>query len=89
VVLEEVQVHHLEVEEDKIKTAINYLKGVGGLILIILLGILAIIFFAVFNMAYAAALFVLAIVTILILPYYFGRQDQPEKKGNYRLKKIK
>jgi len=68
---------------------VDYFKGFGGLILVAILGVMAIIFFAIFNMAYATALSVLAIVAILVLPYYFGRQDQPEKKGNYRLRKIK
>jgi len=42
-----------------------------------------------FNALYAAALAILAIVAIIVLPYYFGRPNQPEKAGNYKLKKIK
>jgi hypothetical protein len=71
------------------KPVIKYFKGIGGLILVALLGILAVVFFFVFNSLYAVALSVLAIIALLVLPYYFGRKDQPEKKGNYKLKKIK
>jgi hypothetical protein len=67
----------------------KYLKGIGGLILVGLLAILAIVFFAVFNSIYAMALVLLAIAAIIVLPYYFGRKDQPEQTGNYSLKKIK
>jgi hypothetical protein len=71
------------------KTVMNYFTGFSGLILVAVLSIIAIMFFAIFNMAYTTALFVLAIVAILIVPYYFGKQDLPEKKGNYSLRKIK
>ena len=68
---------------------IDYFKGIWKLILIAILAILAIIFFVFFAMAYAAALFILAIVAILVLPYFVGRKDKPEKKDSYSLKKIK
>jgi hypothetical protein len=67
----------------------EYLKGIGGLILVGVLGILALVFFVFFNMAYAAAVTLIAIAVVLVLPYYFGRHDQPEQKGNYTLKKVK
>jgi hypothetical protein len=68
---------------------IKYLKGIGGLILVVCLAILAVVFFAVFNSLLAVAMAILAIVAIILLPYYFGRKDQPEQSGNYSLKKIK
>ena len=67
----------------------KYLKGIGGLILVGLLAILAVVFFFFFNVAYAATLAILAIVAIIVLPYYFGRKNSPEEKGNYRLRKVK
>lgn len=68
---------------------IDYFRGIWGLVIVAILVILAIVFFAVFNMLYVAALFFLAIIAILLLPYYFGRKNKPEKEDNYLLNKVK
>ncbi|MFH0869165.1 MAG: hypothetical protein V1839_02980 [archaeon] len=67
----------------------DYFKGVGKLIIIGILVLLAGIFFFVFNMLYAAAVFVFAIAAIIFIPYFVGRPDSPEKKNSYSLKKVK
>jgi hypothetical protein len=68
---------------------IDFFKGAFGLFAIVFVGLLAVLFFFVFNSAYAIAIAIVGIITILVLPYYFGRQNQPEKKGNYKLRKVK
>jgi O-antigen/teichoic acid export membrane protein len=68
---------------------LNYFKGAFGLVLVAILFLLAIVFFFFFNSIYAMAVAILAIVAILVLPYYFGRKNSPEEAGNYNLKKVK
>jgi len=67
----------------------TYLKGAGGLILVGILVILAAIFYFVFHSLLVIALAILVIAAILLLPYYFGRESEPEKPGNYKLEKVK
>ncbi|MBT3941068.1 hypothetical protein HOD83_03930 [Candidatus Woesearchaeota archaeon] len=71
------------------RPVIDYIKGTSGLLLVTFLLLLAILFFFVFNIAYAAAVAFIAIIAVLLIPYYFGRKNQPEEAGNYSLKKIK
>jgi len=67
----------------------DYFKGVGKLIVIGVLLLLAGIFFFVFNMLYAAIIPLFIIAAVILLPYFVGRADGPEKKNSYSLKKVK
>ena len=68
---------------------LKYFKGIGTIILIALLFIAAILFFFVFDFIYAAVITVIIIFAILVFPYFMGKDYEKEKKGSYKLKKIK
>jgi len=68
---------------------IDWIKGLGGLVLVAILGVLAVVFLLVFESLMMVAVAIVAIVAVLLIPYYFGRKNSPEKAGNYQLKKIK
>ncbi len=67
---------------------LDYFKGIWGILLVALLGILAIVFYFVFASALAVVLVVLAIITVIVVPYYFGKKHKPETKGNYSLDQV-
>jgi hypothetical protein len=68
---------------------VDYFKGVGRLIAIGVLVLLAVIFYFIFGALYAAAAAIFVVIAIIVLPYFVGRQDRPEKKGKYSLKKVR
>ncbi len=67
----------------------DWFEGVSGLLLAAFITLLAVLFFFVFNLVYATAVSIILVIAILILPYYFGRKNEPEKKDNYDLKQVK
>mgnify|MGYP001304951046 CR=1 FL=1 len=71
------------------KTIFGYLKGIYLLLLLIGLIFLVVVFIIAFNIVYAIVLAILLIVALFILPYYVGRKQVPEKKGEYKVDDIK
>jgi|TARA_B100001971_G_C18202980_1_gene545795 ABC-type transport system involved in cytochrome bd biosynthesis fused ATPase/permease subunit len=71
------------------KTLFGYLKGLPLLLAIALLFLVVGIFLIFFNILFAAAVGIILILVIFIVPYYMGRAHQPEEPGSYKLKDIK
>ena len=55
------------------------------LLALILVGI----FYLGYDLAYMAAIILLSIISVLILPYFIGKDYEKEKPGNYEVKKVK
>jgi hypothetical protein len=68
----------------------SYFKGFAELILILMLGLVVVIGFLLFEALYGiAVVLILVIGIILLLPYFFGKKYEKEKPGKYKLRKIK
>jgi len=68
----------------------SYFKGFAELILILIIGLVVVLGFLIFEALYLiAVLIIFAIGIILLLPYFFGKKYEKEKPGKYKLKKIK
>ena len=66
-----------------------YLKGSLILLVMLLALILVGIFYLGYDLAYMAAIILLSIISVLILPYFIGKDYEKEKPGNYEVKKVK
>ena len=70
----------------------TYLRGLGLLFAILLIGILAFIVIGVIEMTIFIVLLIIfiliAIVALILLPYYYAR-DFETKSKNFRIKKVK
>lgn len=67
----------------------NYLKGILILLVIILALILVGIFYLGYDLIYGAVVVLLLITSVLILPYFIGKDYEKEKPGNYEVRKVK
>lgn len=66
----------------------SYLKGIGLLIALPIIGILLVVLYFVYQSLYLLVLGMLLIVTIFIIPYFLGKKDIT-KAGDYNLKRVK
>lgn len=67
----------------------DYLKGIPLLIVIGLLIIVAAVLYFLFEAIVGVVVVLIAIIAILLLPYFIGKKYEPEKPGNYGMKKVK
>ena len=47
------------------------------------------IFYLGYDLIYGAVVVLLLIISVLVLPYFIGKDYEKEKPGNYKVRKVK
>ncbi len=65
----------------------QYVKGILVLLAAsVLIAIAGVVYF-IYKQTEATIVLVIVLMGITTLPYFLGKKSEPEKKGNYKLKK--